>query len=648
MPGRRRIPVQLDLDARGYITNAVQVTEATKAMDAEMGALDREVDKVDRDLAELAVTTEAAKEQVDDLGDKSRGTAADLALLDGRIKATKLSVRELGLEFARTGDKAAGTAVGKERSLLARLERLRKELSDLEEQVKTTAGVGITLPGRGAMSLVAPAIIGALPAVPALGAMIAGALTGAGGTAAVAAGIVSTFRNERVQAAARDAGNELLGEFFRGGDTFAGPVMAGLDELVKGFKDMHVPEALEKVAPMVQEMAAAFADAGREFMPGFNTMLDRMGPFADVAAGGIVDLGAALGDFLDSVSNSEGSLDGLQTLFHALTVTIRGTGDAVEFLADAYEFMLGPSEEAAKWLENIYGWLPPLRDLFHRNAAYIDEMRQNTASLNPHLERMSNVQIAVNQGLDPFIGYMKDATREVNNFAGALTELFQGQLDIDHATLAWNQDILALKESVQEHGHSLSDNTEEGLRNQQMIQGLIEDAMAVREATKEQTGSTDAANEAYKRQIDILKALLEKLGFTKQQIDGLVGNYEVNVRVHIGVEGGNAAKLIANLKLEDKLAGRAAGGPLIPGVPYVFGEQGPEFGVFGQPGQMYSNAQSMAMARQWSGASGGSRYVIENHITLVDPMTGAAQRKTLITDAVNRGVPQAVVAAAYP
>ena len=43
------------------------------------------------------------------------------------------------------------------------------------------------------------------------------------------------------------------------------------------------------------------------------------------------------------------------------------------------------------------------------------------------------------------------------------------------------------------------------------------------------------------------------------------------------------------------IQGRADGGELRPGVPYLFGENGPEIGVFGRPGQMFSNEASGKM-----------------------------------------------------
>ena len=66
---------------------------------------------------------------------------------------------------------------------------------------------------------------------------------------------------------------------------------------------------------------------------------------------------------------------------------------------------------------------------------------------------------------------------------------------------------------------------------------------------------------------------------------------------------------------------RAGGGHLLPGVPYLFGERGPEVGVFGTAGHMFSSVDSASLARPVTGPTGGGggydRSVSQtNHITV--------------------------------
>jgi hypothetical protein len=57
------------------------------------------------------------------------------------------------------------------------------------------------------------------------------------------------------------------------------------------------------------------------------------------------------------------------------------------------------------------------------------------------------------------------------------------------------------------------------------------------------------------------------------------------------------------------LVGRQHGGPVWPGQPFLVGEAGPELVTFGQRGHVFSNPQTMSMARDLSpvSASGGAR-----------------------------------------
>jgi len=577
----RRVSVELILEAAQYLREGKQVLLTTMAVDKAVDDLGDEADATGRDMEKLAANTDVAKHQVDDFGDKARGSARDLALLDARIAATKASVRSLGLEFARTGDEIAGTSLDKDRSLLGKLERLRKELDDLDEKppvpgVQSVVGRGITLPGaHGIWSVGAPAIAAAIPALAPLGAMISGVVVGTVGTGGIIGGIVAAGHDLRVQAAWQDFTNTLTKESF-GSDAFVDPVIHGIDIIKHGLTDLNLGTVLAKGAPAVETLAEGIVGFAKGVLPGLDEAMGQSEKTARIMATGFSDVGESFGEMIGDLADKEGTLEGLQQTFIAINDLVKVTHATFGFLTDSFHASLGPSEAASRALEGIYVWLPPLHEFFKKQADDIHNMRDETAGLVPHLYELSNVQQAVNAGLDPFVGYMRDAARETGDFAGALHDLFGAQLDMDHATLQWKQDIHDLTESVKKNGHSLKENTDEGLRNREMIQGLVEDAMAVREATREQTGSTDLANQAYMRQIQVLEQLLLKLGFTKQQIKELVGTYEINVVARYSAVG-SMAQITRNLRAEDRFGGgRATGGPVLPGYTYDVGEQGPE------------------------------------------------------------------------
>jgi hypothetical protein len=659
VPGRR-IAVGLDLEAAPYINEAGKVLTTTKAMNAEMGALDREVDKVDRDMAELAVTTEAAKRQVDDLGDKARGSAADLSLLDARIKATKASVRELGLEFARTGDKALFKDIGAGERDLRRMQKILANATG----PGVTNNFGEQLSGafggtRATGPLIAILVGAAAAAAPTIGAMLGGAIAGAAGTGAMAAGILSAIKDPKVQDAAGRFGKDISAEFFASGDAFVDPILKSLDILQKGFGDLHLGDQLAKVAPDVEVIAQGFADAGREFMEGFGPALDRMGPLADIAGKGIADFGEALGEALDNITASKGTVEGLETLLSLITGTIRGLGVGLGWLGDRFHDFNVVAAHGLGDLEDIYKKLGLSK--FAAGAARLNDIFERITGTG---ENLHGVLTKIgNPSTDPFADYLHHSWEEMARLHAeteatrkAMVDYFdtlQGQLD---ANLAWEQAIDDLTKSVQENGRTLDIHTEKGRNN---IRAVEEGLTAARR--QYQQGQITGAQ--YDQQIQKLIEIGVQAGLSRKALEELAKQYQIEIFVKMygaAIMQGAATFLTGAVsRLWGSGTGttstgtgrpvgeRAAGGSVMAGVPYTINERGNETVTFPASGTVHP--ASLSPAQPWSGgASGGARYVIENNITLIDPMTGQKTRGMLITDARNRGKPADVVAAAYP
>lgn len=665
----RRVPVQLDLNAAQYLAEARKVEASTKVMDTEMGALDRAVDKVDRDMAELAVTTRVAARQVDNLGDEARGTAADLKLLETRINAARASARALGIEFARSGDASMLSERRKELSIAAQLERLRKEI----EKTGGGGGLGVTLgsaagtrAGQGFASGLTdtlgnmrtrPALIAALvgagvAAAPVIGAMLGGAIAGATGTAAMAAGILSAAKNERVQAAAKSFGQSISEQFFAGGGAFVEPVIHGLDILEQGFGDMHVPDALAKMAPTVTVIAEGFADFGRNIMPGFNKALDRMGPFAAVAAEGFGDMGDAFSEFLDDVTRSPGTLEGLATLFHVLNETIMFTGNAIEFLSDRWHTMLDNTALVTGALEDMYPKWHPLHDVFADANDQIEDMIGLGGNLNGTFRKIGP------EAIDPFVGYLHEAWAKTAQLRGeteanrmALVDYFDTLRGIADADIAWEQAIDDLTESVKENGRTLDITTEKGRNNVRAVYDAID-------AAKRQYQTGKITLEQYNAEIKALVELGVKAGLSRKALEDLAGKYTIDVFVNVIAPAvAKGANAIATAVLGAFYHSVSASGGSNRHESFASGGVTPAFAPFEvHSGEMlwsnkehYVSTAAQTQALPWAGSSGGgSLPPLSLTVQMIDPMTGAATRKLLITDALNRGQANSTVAAAYP
>jgi hypothetical protein len=544
------------------------------------------------DADKAAAALKRVDERAAGAGKSMEGMTGDAKILNAEIAKSEQTIKDLDkvlLEFGN--DKSVRQRLRSERSWLADLRKLEK---DIAEPAGVVVGDAF---GKQFLSSVkglpvAPILIGALvgaavAAAPTVGAIIGGGLAGAAGTGAMAIGILSAAKDERVQSAAREAGHNIATMFFGGGEPFVQPVIDSLDILERGFADLHLGDALAKAAPTVTVIAQGLADAGKAFMPGFNKFLDRIGPLAATAAVGIEDMGQALGEFLDDVSASKGTVEGLETLFNLVNGTIRGLGNSLSWLGDRFH----------EWNTMQASFYGDLEDV--AGALGLDDLQTLSSKLNDIFERMTGTGESLHgmfrklgtEAVDPFAGYLHHAWSEMERLQQeteatrkSLVDYFdtlQGQLD---ANLAWEQAIDDLTESVLENGRSLDITTEKGRNNIR----AVEDGLS---AARRQYDQGQLTTAQYDEQIKKLIDIGVKAGLSRQQLEALAKPYQIEILVKmigpsvtsgVGTFLSNAAaKLTAAVfgsgsSYTGRGEFRASGGPVQAGRMYMVGEQGPE------------------------------------------------------------------------
>jgi hypothetical protein len=536
-------------------------------------------------------------------GDAFKRMRSDAARLNLEIDKTKARIKDLHVQFARTNDKG----------LLGDIRSAEKDLRQLEKTLKAitpsmeTVGKGFNIPGPGKGALVA-AGVAALPAVPAIGAMVGGAIAGATGTAALAAGILSAAKSEEVRSAASEAGHSIADAFFAGGQAFVEPTVDAIHTIEQAFNDIHISDALAKVAPEVRVIAGGFADFARNIMPGFNKALDRMGPYADVAARGIADMGDAIGDFLDEVTASPGTVQGLETLFYGLNSTVRIVGESIHFLSDRFHNMLDNSALLSGWMEDWYPSWYPLHGIFANINDEAERMLGIDGSLHGTISRLNK------DAVDPFTKLLRDAWQQMDQLRGeteatrnSLVDYFntlKGQLDAD---LAWEQAIDDLTQSFVENGNSLDIHTEKGRKNIR----AVEDGL---DAAREQYRQGKLTNEQYDAEIQRLIDIGVKAGASRKALEGLAKPYEIQVFVNIvGTQIQSGMARVLGNAVQNLFGHTAAAAPSNRRESFAAGGVTPAFQPFEvHSGEMlWSNREHyVSTAAQtnalMSGASGGS------------------------------------------
>lgn len=483
-------------------------------------------------------------------GDAFARMKTDAQRLDAQIAMTKDRIKDLNVQFARTGDTSLFGDISAAERDLRRLQKAMRAINPAEVTNDFGMQIGAAFGGlRGAaMPAVVAALVGAaVAAAPTIGAILGGSIAGLAGTGALAAGVLSTVKDERVQAAAKAAGQDIAGQFFAGGEALVDPVLKAIGTIEHAFTEMHVSDALAKLGPTIEMIAEGFGGAATEFMPGFNEFLDRIGPLADAGAKGITDIGQALGEALENIANSPGTVEGLETALSLLSGTVRGLGKSLEFLGDRYH-------EWGILQAKVFGGLEDVLGIFGDN-----QFARGAARLNDIFERMTGTGENLHgtfsklghEAVDPFAGYLRRAQEQMKRLheetlasAAALEEFWHQVRKADDANVSWERALDDLTDSVQENGRTLDIHTEKGRRNHEAVVAAIEAAQAQYRANIDAGMSAEQAGKQFRDQVAALEAVAVKAGLAKSELDKLAQKYVISVAV-VGLNSFAQAALAA-------------------------------------------------------------------------------------------------------
>src|SRR6185369_12032625 len=265
-------------------------------------------------------------------------------------------------------------------------------------------------------------------------------------------------------------------------------------------------------------------------MPGLNNALDRAGPFARATADGLADAGKAIGYFLDRVTQSKGSLEGLKTLFAFLSGTLVGIADLIYHAGQAFDWFIQQQEKffhgLAKVAESL--GLHDISDRFDRIATAMHKLQEEAPATSNAID-----------GLGNSFNDVADATKRFNDQAavalGLEEDMISKSLSLSDAILAANQGWLDLNDQLIKGKGNWDDNTAAGIKNQQLLNDQIKKLDAVRQAEiAKSDGSVEAINKInaeYDKQLQKLLKVAAAAGDSKKNLEDLAKTYYIDVIV---------------------------------------------------------------------------------------------------------------------
>jgi hypothetical protein len=541
----RKVSVGLEADVADFIAGMEAAQHELGKVDREVESLDRSLNKIPLDSAKAAAAMKLLKgnvtevsESIDKVGDRSQA----LSLLDSRIRSTRTEVRKLGDEFVKTGDIDVFKKLGQSQGNLSALTAIRKKLaSALEDGLKegvqrggpaAASSFGDLFEGGMVNALKSPAIAAAagvlaLAIGPLIGSAVGGAIIAAGGAGVAALGVAGAFQAdpERVGAAWQSEISRIEAEWVHASTAFVGPTTDAIHRLGNAIHDIGIKDLLGDAAGLVEPLSKGVAGFTTGLGRGLDALVSKAGPLIEVLKTELPEVGRSIELSLSMIAGgNKGAADGLRDILHVLEAVIVGFGGAIRFTEDLYHGIKSIGE-AVRGVTDDLVVAKTLTDFFSP-----EPVKAYAVSLD-----------GAAHGMDRFGDSAQDTAINMTELSNALTKgdltleslaatmvgkVFNALMGIDQATLSFAESLTRVRDSIKENGKSLDIHTAKGQANREAILGAVNANMQLYQAQISSGVSAEEASKKYDDNTAALERQLTKAGYTKQQIQDLIGKYK--------------------------------------------------------------------------------------------------------------------------
>lgn len=456
----------------------------------------------------ISTAAKKAEDGLDRLGDQMDETADDAARLDREIEQAEKALQDLAVQFARTDDAAKrmdlAKAMRKQQSEVRRLVKARDLLPDMAEAgAEAATGFGASFAGRiGPILAKAPvspagAAIGAALGVavaPALGAAVSGAIVGGVGVGGVVGGIKLAARDSRVKAAGGELADTVTADLEGSATRFVGPTIQSIGIIQSAWSDVSddVDDVFAAASRYVVPLARGVADAVRQIAPGFRDAARAAGPVIREMSEGLPRIGDAIGDVLSDISgDADAGASAIRGMVISAESGIRTFGALASGAADVYRNVLTLAEGSGEVADAWVGWVPILGSSVDSNNAKLAELR---AALEAGGDAGGEAGKKTAGGLDKTAEAAGDATKEVETLTEALDRMAGEAIESERLQMRLAEAIDRATAAGKANNDGISEGTEKGRANREILLGMGEAARKVAADIRTQTGNHQEAN----------------------------------------------------------------------------------------------------------------------------------------------------------
>jgi len=559
----RTVSVELELKVDRYKVEAEEAKRSTEGIDDKVKKTKDDLDKTATAATRAAATlrllgTESGTSRIalEDAG--AKGSTA-VKQIDTRLIEARAHVKLLADEFNKTGSfDVFGKLAGAQKDVKS-LEQIGKDLTsalesgaqDAEPALNAFAKSLMTsladLPAQLQAAAMATLVTVAVAAAPLIVAAANGAILSVIGGGAIALGIAGQLHNPMLHAAATDFGNELKQTLTASTIGFAGPLTTALGVLTTALRTIgpSLASTLAPAAQAIEPLAQGLSHMALNIMPGLRAALAASLPILLILAKSLPQLGSAISDMFASMAKgSKGAGEGLQTIMMLIEAVIRVTGGFIMQLSMVYQAAIAFGDDISGVLQKIFGWIPLIGGNITAAHNKFDEIRGAEDSAGQSTDDLSNSFKGLSGNTDAAAASAQDLQDQINATNTAFDRMFGIVQNSRDAVVGMKQQFADLEKNLKSGKDAINDNTQAGRDNILMVDQAASSILAVRDANVAAGMKVEDANALYLKQIDALSGVLSKAGFTRQQIEALVGTYKTipaAVGTNITTNGLNSA-----------------------------------------------------------------------------------------------------------
>lgn len=619
---------QLILDLLARARTKQGTDEAARDLD-KFGDAAEDADKKTEGLGK---TSEETSKKTDKLGHNLGETKKRVTDLDKEIELVSKELSSLAASFADTSDASErmdiSKGIRKTETELRRLTKNRNILKDLlpdpEPETKSwlgklgdTLSSGVSSLGETIASnkyLVAGVAAGVATLAPLISGLISAAVVGGVGLGGIVGGIALAAKGDaQIKTYASSIGKTFVGKIQESAkDAFSGPVLESLSKLEDASNRAAggIGKIFQSVAPYVAPLTDDLIRAGEALGKSFVNAASKSGPVIESVGRLAEGLGEHLAKFVDLMADhADEAADAVDALNTIVGVTIDVVGAVVDnilLFAGAVNDLDDAIDRGRGWLEDHVSWLDLTADGYKKGSEAAELYRQGVIGVSGSANDYDHyLQGAVKTTGELRIAHVgaagaADAQKKAEQ---ELTDQLRAQTDPAFGLLRAIDGVKEAHKNAADASKKYGDKSSEA---REATRKLAEAAINLREAAGKAGGSLDGSLSP------ALRNTLKAAGLTKSEIakvekelkdakkaaEAYAGNYKATVTTTFVSAYSNKSVYgkQGNSRLPNEQ--RAAGGPVVRGVPYLVGENGPEIVVPDAGGRVLNASGSRGLMVQ--------------------------------------------------